>query len=1713
MNLPTNQDNVFREPGGEHVKHLVVKNVVMKTQKIKYKLPQTRYFSMEFPETQTLSAGMSWTVPITFRPVAKECYNDVIEFTTSFGKFYLPIKATLPEHVLEFPESIDFGLCPVRETAKKTFTLKNVGELSSAYEWEISKPFSITPRVGTLPPGQSVAVTIEFRPEDASVFTATAICNFGDKANWSKTKVSQPITVYGIGKYSHLTIENKVQTFNFGEVFVGKSMEKKFVLVNHSAVVSNFRIEQAERDTDPYFVFSTMSGSIGSKKKMEISITYTPVAAGMVSTEYYDITAISGNKIRIICTGSGVGPKVTFNTQIVNFNDVPAGTTVTRPLYIQNSCTTPAFYQFLAEPNSIFRIDRPWGVINPHSSVALTIKFSPTEPINYYRRLYCLVEHQDGLYVDILGTCYNDKRRPATFNPKMIENYKMRVKNGLWSQGPEHLEEMLKNGTIKCDNGVLSYVDLTKQPANPPPLDAPYGDGIIASQYFYENTGTNQSVTLMDTYVDFGSCSRNTFPPGEDTFIPKIDFGATRLDFPSCHVDKSVYRTVRISNTGDTPVKFSFVDLTPSQSYTSSSTTGSGYTSMSHGIGGGTPLASEGGAPFSVKPRTGILHKNESKLIVFRFSPTMYDLHVRGVGYIPQISFDNQNTLCFKPTCVGSLAKRVFQIRNTSRILVNFEWKIPEQYAPYVSITPTSGTLLPNSSQSLECAFLPNAARNWLLRLPCYYFHEIEGESQQQVDAGFADLYNRRRTTLTVIGKGITADIVAEPKVVDFGAVLVNTIVEKEIVLFNPSECDLFYDLEICAVKEIEVGEPVDGELDASAQVSQPAPALTSSLSDNVGAAEPVEEPKPSLWKKFEQVPIVNSVRESEVDVVQVTDILPARSNHALKVRICVRSQTERTFKLYYRLKASSDEKYSRIDEAGSVSAVVQQKQDNPSFPLVLSSKKTGHEESVYLCDIKAIGVHPVVQVTDLRSDGLGKSLLWQLFSLNQFNSSLEAVEAPLLHGSEVATGGSVGKLEDDLDFPTHTPTSMLSDGAENNSLDFNFGAAPIGSRTTVVHLSLMNPGVVPVEWVYYFPNDLEVEIENWADPGDYTEEQLHTNLILDNALFTVTPKSGVLNPGESVHIVMSYSHEFAGIHKLPVVFKLKNGSTRAGKEIVINFVGYTVPAQQKYVHFHSTKHVFDTVSIGASEPPTQTYLLTNRGSVTVDYTIDTSPLKTLKANEHDFDIITCRKDKGSIAPGATEQIEWVFRPLEAKEYEVDIPFIIDGGQTQIITFSGKGMNPPVPYNSTELLSAKNLVDSIPAVQKLNMPRQIAELSVERLNFGHVPIGVLLRQVLVVKNISTNFDLSFRWIIPANSWSLRITPAVGRLKPGESKLCKMTLKPCEEVQIINTDIVCEITNESQRELYDARMEEIQIARREGRLVSPDPSGSAGKTRNHRAGKPQSASSSAVAPLKQLPKGSARSESNLRAAKYQPLPEINNRKSPIPQTTKTASSTGPKSSSMSADFKKSSANVNSAAVEVDQRSNSPPSTAELLHIPQKPEPFNLFLAILGHTYPVNEFTSQFKDFGAFYHPRRTIHAGSADTTLITDPVQQDIILNVMFKILDEIIQDLDDPSFQDNLRKTREVSYFAQITTKRQNGVYLVEGSPEDKNADVGSGKPSGNGEDDRGQILFDEAVLRSTEFQNSIEAILEGTLYNLIQEAELQEFDLTKDPLLIWPDK
>jgi len=57
------------EVGGEYIQKLTVKNVSTKMRKIKYKLPESAYFSMGFPERIDLPPGVHVDIDVVFRPV------------------------------------------------------------------------------------------------------------------------------------------------------------------------------------------------------------------------------------------------------------------------------------------------------------------------------------------------------------------------------------------------------------------------------------------------------------------------------------------------------------------------------------------------------------------------------------------------------------------------------------------------------------------------------------------------------------------------------------------------------------------------------------------------------------------------------------------------------------------------------------------------------------------------------------------------------------------------------------------------------------------------------------------------------------------------------------------------------------------------------------------------------------------------------------------------------------------------------------------------------------------------------------------------------------------------------------------------------------------------------------------------------------------------------------------------------------------------------------------------------------------------------------------------------------------------------------------------------------------------------------------------------------------------------------------------------------
>ena len=56
----------------------------------------------------------------------------------------------------------------------------------------------------------------------------------------------------------------------------------------------------------------------------------------------------------------------------------------------------------------------------------------------------------------------------------------------------------------------------------------------------------------------------------------------------------------------------------------------------------------------------------------------------------------------------------------------------------------------------------------------------------------------------------------------------------------------------------------------------------------------------------------------------------------------------------------------------------------------------------------------------------------------------------------------------------------------------WDFGKVPIkhGSKPRKITLTLKNIGGVSSDWCFKMPNDSEIEMETWADPGEPSTEQ-----------------------------------------------------------------------------------------------------------------------------------------------------------------------------------------------------------------------------------------------------------------------------------------------------------------------------------------------------------------------------------------------------------------------------------------------------------------------------------------------------------------------------------------------------------------------------------------------------------------------------------------------
>ncbi|XP_076787765.1 cilia- and flagella-associated protein 65 isoform X3 [Arvicanthis niloticus] len=1308
------------ELGKEITRTLVLKNLSLKTQKIKYRPPKTKFFFTIIAQPIFLSPGITLTLPIVFRPLEAKEYTDQLWFEKEEGVFCVTLKATLPCYKLACPSSLQLPMCALGDTVETWFCLNNVGDLPTFFTWEVPAPFQILPTTGLLEPGLGCKIKVTFEPLIAVIHEVEALCWYG-KSNKQKNSIhiqAAAKCAQLLVSIKHKQLEDQDQegvqkVLHFGYVSVGFVAERQITLYNPSAVNAPFKIEMAEdmHIKDQSFSCPTNQGIVPPGEKKSLSLFFHPKTLDSRATDYFSIVPSGcATQTLLQVVGFSRGPDVKLQHYCVNFNWVELGEHLEQTLWIENQSDCPAHFQFDIDcQESVFSIRPAFGTLAGKTRMTLLCAYQPTHPIICFRRVACLIHHQDPLFLDLIGTCHSDSTKPAILMPQHLTWYRTHLARGLTLYPPDILAAMLKEKKLERDETGALMLPIESLPMqdledlagqkypNIPPM----------TEYFFDGTRDlaifPPAVCLEPIDVDFGACpgpeAPNPVPlclrnytKGKITVVwtrrsdcpfwvtpvtsdvPPLKSIALRLHFqpssPNClyAVELEAFAVYKVLQC------YSNIEedctVVPSWCLKVRARGHSYYPALEHHI-----------PHYSLDaPKEVSIQSREEPL---------------------ELKLDTCKSIFFKPTWVGCSSTTNYTFHNPSRLPLQFEWRVSQQHQKMLAVQPSKGIIHPNENLTLTWIFSPLEETKYLFRVGIWVWEAREPQKTKPL----ATVHYRIR----LVGMGVTGCLSAKPTELDFGNVLVNSQEVKSLVLMNDGNCTLYYRL------VLEQHRPKGLNNDPCAL----------EFDHSEGTMPPHSQ-----------------------DTVYLTARPKVRSNYSWTISYCLLSQ--------------------RVTPPDSTDGKAQE-----------------------LCHVSLAAVYPLLSILDICSmgsaEGITRKHLWHLFSLDALNSYLARDPTVKELTYKVPTRHSMSRTP-----PVFTPLK----------LDFNFGAAPHNAPPSVVLLVLKNSGLVPLDWSFLFPSDQQLDLELWAEQADLNSTELHQMRAEDNCLFSINPKTGSLNPGQEQMVEFKYRHLFVGTDRLSVLFKVSHG-----REILLHFIGVTVRLEQKYVHFTSTIHQFIPVPIGDTLPPRQIYELYNGGSVPVTYEVQVSVLSQVQEKNFDHPIFCCLNPKGEIQPGTTARILWIFSPIEAKTYTVDVPIHIIGWNSAVICFQGVGYDPCVMGDTAPFHSISSW-DNSSISSRLMVPGQNVFLSQSHISLGNIPVQSKCSRLLFLNNVSKKETIVFTWQPRSLDFGeISVSPMEGEVAPEEGAPILVTLKASVHASFYSIDLICKVYQQELMWQYHKELQE------------------------------------------------------------------------------------------------------------------------------------------------------------------------------------------------------------------------------------------------------------------------------------------------------------------
>ena len=1419
------------EPGGSYVRTVTLKNVGKKALKVKYRLPQTKYFEMEFPETMKIQPGLSATVDVTFRPIRFEQYDDFIEFKVAgAGAFQVKVSALLPFISLKMPPAVDFGYGAVNELMQKDFTFVNDGDVAVSYKWAVDLPFVFTPGEGSLEPGETGHVHAEFTPADATVNVVNAICALTDQSGHALPTESYNCSVTAVGKYPYVRFSEP--EIDFGEVMVGRTVEQTVKLMNQSPVGASYEVARGETEHDHVFKCTgkgSQGGYLKQKSHEEFKVQFTPSMPGTFSSESFKAYTPGGNVATVKITGTAIGPSVTLSQSTFQFGSVVAGKSVRRVLDIENHSDLPVHWQIDSECLGTFALGADRGVLEPKfqgipGKAQVVVTFAPIEPANYHKRIIVALRDHRPLAFDVVGTGYDDKRRPAPMRQSHVEEYRAMCAAGLITPGqpPSRRERSLFPNEIDAVKASAMTAQETYMAMFEP-------DPLVA-------------VSLDKSQIDFGPTNRFKTPQSRTVTVTNdckqklvVFWGGQE---PAAVNDTSVDAEAKRAAAADRNPFFAFpesCDLRPGQS--------AEFRITFRPTKDKQHYARQLECFAYVKSMRSFRQVTEDNFTPPWTSTVWAFGHTHGhagaqLGFQPKCSFTARGSrLYFPPTVKGDYAFQTIALRNDGDTAVGFEFPA-KALGSGLEVDENTGYASPFSCHPSKGAVPPRS-----FTLVTFRFDATDTEPHREQMHCVLNGLPERAITLDVRARGHVPRVtVGDGNAFVFTPTCVGAAATREIEMRNASRINVLYEWAIperlanvlgvsphagmirgdqtikstwtfCPNKSRKFGFKIplllrvpNGEVsDPGATGRREAFVGAGTVEERVDVNIHAEGTSGSVAMRPESVDFGHAVVDQSAER---TIELHNRSNGIVRYRLetvfddgCTEFDADVTF----------DESVGQIPARSSSTVRVTYRgrcRGDVGFRIVCrvvnaaKPSRTVQEEEDDAPSVHAIATadYPTLCVTDAACPGVAKPVLWKRLSLNALNAELArpptAVEDRLQR-----TGGYDGSLASARSLQGLTSVAL------------GLGVGLEGAEPTAAYVEVCNTGALPAEWRLMTRDESEVDMENWVEIGEPDDEiTAHQRFVVEHGIVEVSPKRGVLQPGERQPVRVLYKHARVGQHWLTALLNVKDG-----RSVRLELGGRTVGSKVRCLDISPANpsmalHTFAPVRIGDVHPPKQSVELRNPTGEEVEWNVDLNPLAALRTANWGFDILTCHNPRGTIPPFGTALLNWTFQPCEERAYECAVAVEIvkrfkwETAETCVMTLRGAGTLPEdrggAPVDDTlvgdcarESWIGYRTVPSLPPASEI-------ALSSGSCVFGAVPTLSIVRRVVTLRSMTDDREYEFEWQLGAFAEDagglepgscVAIEPMRGVIERGEEVFVKITYSAGPNPQVFDGEIRCVLT--------------------------------------------------------------------------------------------------------------------------------------------------------------------------------------------------------------------------------------------------------------------------------------------------------------------------------